>query len=68
MSTSGENRFAPVTEDNHAAPIWISSLLCLVYSTLVLVMRGWLRRNMYGLDDYLALSASVGLPDNSACG
>jgi hypothetical protein len=59
MSTPSGNRFAPVTPDNQSGSVWISSLLCLIYSTLVLVVRGHLRWKMYGTDDWFAAAAVV---------
>ncbi|KIW87391.1 uncharacterized protein Z519_12027 [Cladophialophora bantiana CBS 173.52] len=55
----GSNRFSPITPDDHAGSVWIATLLCLVYSVITLVLRGHLRWNMYGLDDYLALAATA---------
>ncbi|EXJ73242.1 uncharacterized protein A1O5_03002 [Cladophialophora psammophila CBS 110553] len=55
----GSNRFSPITPDDHAGSVWIATLLCLVYSVVTLALRGHLRRNMYGLDDYLALAATA---------
>jgi hypothetical protein len=59
MATPYGNRFAPVTPDNQSGSVWIATLLCLIYSTLVLVVRGHLRWNMYGLDDWFAAAAVV---------
>lgn len=56
---AGENRFSPITPDNHAGSVWIAALLCLVYSIITLALRAHLRRKMYGFDDYLALAATV---------
>jgi hypothetical protein len=53
------NRFAEITPDNHAGSIWIASLLCLIYSVLTLALRGHLRFRIYGMDDYMALAATV---------
>ncbi|KAH0845449.1 hypothetical protein AYO21_06154 [Fonsecaea monophora] len=55
----GSHRFSPITPDNHAASVWIATLLCLIYSILTLALRGHLRWKMYRLDDYLALAATV---------
>jgi hypothetical protein len=54
-----DNRFSPITPDNHAGPVWITALLCLIYSVVTFALRGHLRWKMWGLDDYLALVATV---------
>lgn len=53
------NRFAPITPNDHSGSIWIPTLLCLVYSVLVVGVRAHLRRKVYGIDDYLILAATV---------
>ncbi|KIV81888.1 hypothetical protein PV11_04038 [Exophiala sideris] len=55
----GDNRFSPITPDDHAGSIWIATILCLIYSVITLTLRGHLRWKMYGMDDYLALAATV---------
>lgn len=52
-------RFVEVTPDNHAGSIWISTLLCLVYTAITILTRGFLRKAMYGVDDYLILGSTV---------
>ncbi|EXJ89772.1 hypothetical protein A1O3_02839 [Capronia epimyces CBS 606.96] len=52
-------RFSPITPDDHAGSVWIAALLCLVYSVITLCLRGHLRWKMYGVDDGLALTATV---------
>ncbi|EXJ95667.1 hypothetical protein A1O1_00789 [Capronia coronata CBS 617.96] len=60
MATSlDENRFSPITPDDHAGSLWIAALLCLVYSIITIFVRGHLRWKMYGTDDYLALAATA---------
>jgi hypothetical protein len=53
------SRFAQITPDDHAGSVWIASILCLIYSVLTLALRGHLRLRIYGLDDYIALAATV---------
>ncbi len=55
------NRFAAITPDDHAGSIWIASILCLVYSVLTLALRTHLRLRIYGLDDYIAMVATVSI-------
>ena len=59
MSTANENRFSPITPDDQAGSVWITSLLCLIYSVLVLVVRVNLRRRVFGPDDWLIAGATV---------
>lgn len=58
--TSG--RFAPITDDNHAGLLWITSILCLIYSVLIIGVRLHIKWNMYGADDIAALVATVNPP------
>ncbi|KIW69402.1 hypothetical protein PV04_05281 [Phialophora macrospora] len=53
------SRFAQITPDDHAGSVWIASILCLIYSVLTLALRGHLRLRIYGLDDYIALVATL---------
>ncbi len=54
-----DNRFSPVTPNDHAGAVWITTLLCLIYSVVTFAIRGHLRWKMWGWDDYLALAATV---------
>jgi hypothetical protein len=58
MASEG-HRFAPITPNDHAGSIWIATLVCLVYTFIVFITRAFLRRKMYGIDDYLVLGATV---------
>lgn len=53
------NRFAPITGDNQSGLLWITSILCLIYSVLIIVARLHIKWNMYGADDWTALAATV---------
>lgn len=59
MSTVNGNRFSPITPDDQAGSVWITTLLCLIYSVLVLVVRVNLRRKVFGPDDWLVAGATV---------
>lgn len=59
MSTANENRFSPITPDDQAGSVWITALLCLIYSVLVLIVRVILRRKVFGPDDWLVGGATV---------
>ncbi|KAF2843581.1 hypothetical protein M501DRAFT_1006112 [Patellaria atrata CBS 101060] len=52
------HRFALVTDENHSGYLWIASILCLVYSALVLIVRLHIKWNLYGFDDLLVLIAT----------
>jgi hypothetical protein len=67
MSTASGNRFSPVTPDDQAGSVWITSLLCLIYSVIVLVVRVILRRKVFGTDDWLVAGATVSQPLLRGC-
>lgn len=54
-------RFALITNDNHSGYLWIASILCLIYSCLVLLTRLHIKWNLYGVDDIAATVATVWL-------
>ena len=58
-TNASENRFALITYDNHSGYLWISSILCLVYTTLILIVRLHLKWKLYGADDLAATIATV---------
>lgn len=51
--------FSEVTDNNHAGVTWIIALLCLVYSVLTYVTRGFIKWNMLGWDDAAITVAQV---------
>jgi hypothetical protein len=53
------SRFAPITNDDHSGYLWITSILCLIHSSLVILVRLHIKWNMYGADDVSALIATV---------
>jgi hypothetical protein len=60
-STAPDNRFARFTTDNHSAPIWIASLLSLIFAFCILAVRlGFVKWNAHGLDDVVLTLAHVG--------
>lgn len=54
-----DHRFALITDDNHSGYLWIASILCLIYSTLILAVRLHLKWNLHGADDVAATVATV---------
>ena len=61
-STSTDDRFAGVTPDNHAAWIWIPTLLGLSYAVCFLGFRAILKGRKFGADDAVLGVAYVSLP------
>ena len=58
-SAPDDNRFSPVTPNDHAGSIWIASILCFVYTGITTLTRAYLRQKVYDIDDYLILGATV---------
>lgn len=52
-------RFAVSNDDEHSAIVWILTLLALIYTTLTLFLRLWVKIRMLGLDDGLASIAQL---------
>ncbi|KAF2106570.1 hypothetical protein BDV96DRAFT_533619 [Lophiotrema nucula] len=53
------DRFALITEDNYSGYLWIASILGLIYSLLVIVVRLHIKWNLFGADDVTAAVATV---------
>ena len=61
-SISGDGpRFATVTDDDHGGVVGPVSNLCGIYSELTKALRGYIKRRTWGLDDWLAVAATVRL-------
>lgn len=60
MQSASSFRFAPNTAANPSGQLWIASILCLIYCTLVLVVRLHIKRRLYGTDDAAITIATVG--------
>ncbi|RMD44986.1 hypothetical protein DV735_g108, partial [Chaetothyriales sp. CBS 134920] len=58
-ATSAGHRFSPHTPDDHAAAIWIVTILCFIYAAITVLTRAHIRWQAHGLDDYLIASATV---------
>ena len=54
-----ENRFSPITTDDHAGMLWITAILSLIYSSIALVVRAHVKWNLYGVDDAFLAAATV---------
>ncbi|KAF3480394.1 uncharacterized protein GIQ15_05741 [Arthroderma uncinatum] len=56
---TGGDRFATITPDDHGGILWVASTVCAIYVLLCLGLRMYVKREFYGLDDLLALLATV---------
>ncbi|ORY05045.1 hypothetical protein BCR34DRAFT_49055, partial [Clohesyomyces aquaticus] len=59
MAADSEYRFALVTNQNYSGYLWIATILCLSYSSLVIVVRLHIKWKLYGLDDVTATAATL---------
>lgn len=57
--TTQGNRFAGYTPDNHSAGLWICSILGLIYTTLTFGIRFFIKRSVFGIDDWTILVGTV---------
>ncbi|KAK1252114.1 hypothetical protein MKX08_003301 [Trichoderma sp. CBMAI-0020] len=59
--------FSPVTFNDHAGKLWIVTILALIYSTLAVMARAYIKYKMLGLDDlFLALATILHLAQSIA--
>ncbi|EFQ99092.1 hypothetical protein MGYG_02106 [Nannizzia gypsea CBS 118893] len=56
---TGGDRFTTVTPDNHGGILWVASIICAIYVILSMGLRAHVKREFYGLDDLIALVATV---------
>lgn len=61
-SVSGSAPFSPVTFNDHAGRLWIVTILALIYSTLAVMTRAYIKYKMLGLDDLFLGLATVRKP------
>lgn len=58
--TQSDYRFSRITPDDHSAVLWVTSLLSLTYSALVLAVRlAFVKRKAHALDDVIITIAHV---------
>lgn len=50
---------ARLTPDDHRAPLWVATLLCLVFVLLGVITRVYVRFKSLGIDDYIIFGAFV---------
>lgn len=55
------SRFAIINETDRSGLLWITSILCMIYSSLIICARLHIKWNMYGSDDVTASIATVRL-------
>lgn len=48
---------ARLTPDDHRAPLWVATLICLVFVVLGVLTRLYVRFKSLGLDDYIIFAA-----------
>ncbi|KAM0518879.1 hypothetical protein ACHAPE_003869 [Trichoderma viride] len=65
--SSGSAAFSPITFNDHAGKLWIVTILALIYSSLAVMARAYIKYKMLGLDDlFLALATILHLGQSIA--
>ncbi|KAF2435934.1 hypothetical protein EJ08DRAFT_295621 [Tothia fuscella] len=59
MTSSEAHRFSSITDDSKAGILWIASLIAGVYSVLSVLVRFYIKRKCYGLDDWACAVATL---------
>jgi hypothetical protein len=59
LPSEAGHRFAPITADNTSGNLWISSILCLLYCSLALIVRLHIKWKLHGADDVTVTIATV---------
>ena len=54
------NRLLAISESDHRGVVWNVSILCLIYTLLVVTVRTQTKYRIFGLDDWIATAAAVG--------
>lgn len=60
--SSGSAAFSPITFNDHAGKLWIVTILALIYSSLAVMARAYIKYKMLGLDDLFLALATVRRP------
>jgi len=58
-TSSGSPPFSPITYNDHAGKLWIVTILSLIYSSLAIITRAYIKHKMLGFDDVLLALATV---------
>lgn len=56
------DRLIVITQDDHRGVLWVISILCLIYTLLLLGIRSGARRREFGWDDTVAAASTVYIP------
>ena len=56
---SSSDRFSPITQDDHAGYLWITTLLTTIYAILSILVRWYIKRRCFGIDDWACVAATV---------
>lgn len=59
MATVIYTAFAAVTDDDRAGQLWITTIVCVIYSALTTIARARIKYGAFGLDDGLVAVATV---------
>lgn len=60
--SGGSAPFSPITFNDHAGKLWIVTILALIYSSLAVMARAYIKYKMLGLDDLFLALATVRKP------
>jgi hypothetical protein len=52
--------FSAIHPEDQAGKVWIVTILATIYVVLSALVRGFIKRGIYGPDDYLLIAATVG--------
>lgn len=66
--SSGSAAFSPITFNDHAGKLWIVTILALIYSSLAVMARAYIKYKMLGLDDLFLALATVRKPIRNPVG
>jgi hypothetical protein len=58
-TTPSGDRFSPISQDDHAGYLWIAALLAGIYSVLAIFLRTYIKRDCFGIDDWICAAATV---------
>ncbi|KAK6447152.1 hypothetical protein ACSS6W_000114 [Trichoderma asperelloides] len=58
-TSSGSPPFSPITYNDHAGKLWIVTILSLIYSSLAIITRAYIKHKMLGFDDVLLALATI---------
>ena len=59
MSSHFSKPLATQSADNHSAPLWVVTILCLIITTIGVATRLFVRFKALGVDDYVILAGAL---------